>query len=119
MLTILDIVKNDKVLLIDEIGESLHTDIIQYIFNLFNASNKAQLICTTHNTIFLDLKKFRKDQIYFVNKTSDASTDLYSLYDYSDFRDTMNLEKAYLQGRFDAVPFVNDSIENLKSIINE
>lgn len=118
MLTILDIVKNDKVLLIDEIGESLHTDIIQYIFNIFNASNKAQLICTTHNTNFLDLKKFRKDQIYFVNKTNDASTDLYSLYDYSDFRDTMNLEKAYLQGRFDAVPFVNDSIENLKLIIN-
>lgn len=118
MLTILDIVKNDKILLIDEIGESLHTEIIQYIFNLFNASKKAQLICTTHNTNFLDLKKFRKDQIYFVNKTNDASTDLYSLYDYSDFRDTMNLEKAYLQGRFDAVPFVNDSIENLKSIIN-
>ncbi len=118
MLTILDIVKNDKVLLIDEIGESLHTDIIQYIFNLFNASNKSQLICTTHNTSFLDLKKFRKDQIYFVNKNDDSSTDLYSLYDYSDFRDTMNLEKAYLQGRFDAIPFINDSIENLKSIIN-
>ena len=118
MLTILDIVQNDKVLLIDEIGESLHTDIIQYIFNLFNASDKAQLICTTHNTNFLDLKKFRKDQIYFVNKNDDASTDLYSLFDYSDFRDTMNLEKAYLQGRFDAVPFINDSVENLKSIIN-
>jgi uncharacterized protein len=118
MLTILDIVKNDKILLIDEIGESLHTDIIQYIFNLFNASDKAQLICTTHNTNFLDLKKFRKDQIYFVNKNDQASTDLYSLFDYSDFRDTMNLEKAYLQGRFDAIPFVNDSIENLKSIIN-
>ena len=118
MLTILDIVKNDKVLLIDEIGESLHTDIIQYIFNLFNASNRAQLICSTHNTNFLDLKKFRKDQIYFVNKNDSASTDLYSLFDYSDFRDTMNLEKAYLQGRFDAIPFVNDSIGNLKSIIN-
>ena len=118
MLTILDIVKNDKVLLIDEIGESLHTDIIEYIFNLFNASNKAQLICTTHNTNFLDLRRFRKDQIYFVNKKDDGSTDLYSLFDYSDFRDTMNLEKAYLQGRFDAVPFVNDSLENLKSVIN-
>lgn len=119
MLTILDIVKNDKILLIDEIGESLHTDIIQYIFNLFNASDKAQLICTTHNTSFLNLNKFRKDQIFFVNKKEDGSTDLYSLYDYSDFRDTMDLEKAYLQGRFDAVPYVNDSIENLKSIINE
>lgn len=118
MLSILDIITNDKVLLVDEIGESLHTDIIEYIFNLFKASSKAQLICTTHNTRFLDLKKFRKDQFYFVNKQEDASTDLYSLYDYSDFRDTMDLEKAYLQGRFDAVPFVNDSIENLKQLID-
>ncbi len=118
MLNILDIVSNNKILLIDEIGESLHTDIIEYIFNLFRAGKRAQLICTTHNTRFLNLTKFRKDQILFVNKNEDASTDLYSLYDYSDFRDTMDLEKAYLQGRFDAVPFVNDSIENLKSILH-
>lgn len=118
MLSILDIVSHDKILMIDEIGESLHSDIIEYIFNLFRAGNKAQLICTTHNTRFLDLKKFRKDQIFFVNKKADASTDLYSLYDYSDFRDTMDLEKAYLQGRFDAVPFVNDSLQNLKSVID-
>ena len=118
MLNILDVVSNNKILLVDEIGESLHADIIEYIFNLFRAGNNAQLICTTHNTRFLDLKKFRKDQIYFVNKKENASSDLYSLYDYSDFRDTMDLEKAYLQGRFDAIPFVNDSLDNLKSIIN-
>ncbi|MCX6327214.1 MAG: hypothetical protein NT144_11280 [Bacteroidia bacterium] len=45
-------------------------------------------------------------------------TDLYSLFDYKDFRDTMDVEKAYLQGRFDAVPFIDDSLANLKSLIN-
>lgn len=118
MLRILDIISNNKIILIDEIGESLHSEIVDYIFNLFKASEKAQLICTTHNTSFLNLDKFRKDQIYFVNKKEDGSTDLYSLYDFSDFRDTMDLEKAYLQGRFDAIPFVNDSLTNLKSLIN-
>lgn len=119
MLTLLDVVKNNKVLLIDEIEESLHPKIIEYIFNLFRAGEKAQLLCATHNTQFLDLKRFRKDQVYFVNKKQDGSTDLYSLYDYSDFRDTMDLEKAYLQGRFDAVPIVNDSYEQLKNLLNE
>ena len=118
MLTILDVVKNNKVLLIDEIEDSLHPKIIEYIFNIFRLGNKAQLICTTHNTKFLDLKKFRKDQIFFANKKSDGSTDVYSLYDYSDFRDTMDLEKAYLQGRFDAVPWVNDSEEKIKLLLN-
>lgn len=119
MLTLLDVVKNNKILLIDEIEESLHPKIIEYIFNLFRAGDKAQLLCTTHNTRFLDLKKFRKDQVYFANKKPDGSTDLYSLYDYSDFRDTMDLEKAYLQGRFDAIPFVNDSFDQLKYLLNE
>lgn len=119
MLTLLDVVKNNKVLLIDEIEESLHPRIIEYIFNLFRAGEKAQLLCTTHNTKFLDLKCFRKDQIYFANKREDGSTDLYSLFDYNDFRDTMDLEKAYLQGRFDAVPVLDDSYEVLKNLLNE
>lgn len=119
MLTILDIVKKNKVLLIDEIEESLHPKIVEYIFNFFRASESAQLLCTTHNTKFLDLKKFRKDQIFFANKKEDGATDLYSLYDYSDFRDTMDLEKAYLQGRFDAIPYVSDTKENIQSLLYE
>ncbi len=119
MLTLLDIVKNNKVLLIDEIEDSLHTSIVEYIIQLFNASQHAQLIFSTHNTKLLDLNKLRKDQILFVNKKEDASTELYSLYDFSDFRDTMDAEKAYLQGRFDAIPFVNDSMDDLISEMHE
>lgn len=110
MLTILDIVKNNKILLVDEIERSLHTRLVEYIISLFNRSESAQLIYTTHNTYLLDNNKVRKDQVYFTNKLTDGSTDLYSLYDYKDFRDTMDLEKAYLQGRFDAVPYINDSL---------
>lgn len=119
LLTILDILRNNKTLLVDEIEDSLHPKIVDYIVKLFNASDKAQLIFSTHNTNLLDLNKFRKDQIWFVNKTIDGYSDLYSLYDYSDFRDTMDLEKAYLQGRFDSIPIIDDSIKNLKSIISE
>ncbi|HBH84643.1 MAG: ATPase [Bacteroidetes bacterium GWA2_40_15] len=118
ILSLFDIVKNNKILLIDEIELSLHSRIVEFIIKLFYISHSAQLIFTTHNTKLLDLEKIRKDQIYFVNKKPDASTDLYSLFDYKDFRDTMDVEKAYLQGRFDAIPFVDDSIANLKSLIH-
>jgi len=119
MLTILDVVRNNKTLLIDEIEDSLHPKIVEYIIEIFNSSSKSQLIFSTHNTNLLDLNKFRKDQIWFVNKKENGASDLYSLYDYSDFRETMNLEKAYLQGRFDSIPIVDDSREKLHSIINE
>ena len=118
LLSVIDAIKKNKILLIDEIDLRLHTTIVEFILKLFYASNSAQLIFSTHNTKLLDLKKIRKDQVYFVNKKDDASTDLYSLFDYKDFRDTMDVEKAYLQGRFDAVPFIDDSITNLKSLIN-
>jgi hypothetical protein len=44
-----------------------------------------------------------------VNKRTDGSSDLYSLFDFKDFREIMDLEKAYLQGRFDAIPYIDNS----------
>lgn len=112
MLTVMDVVRNGKTMFLDEIETSLHTRLVEYIINLFNASKSAQLVFATHNTHLLDMTKFRKDQIFFVNKREDGSSDLYSLFDYKDFREKMDLEKAYLQGRFDAVPYI-DVFENL------
>lgn len=119
LLTVIDIIRNNKILIVDEIETSLHTEILEFVLSLFHAGNSSQLIFSTHNTNILDLKKIRKDQIYFVNKKSDASSDLYSLIDYKDFRETMNAEKAYIEGRFDAVPFIDTSLTNLKSLIYE
>jgi hypothetical protein len=115
MLTILDIIKGNKLLLIDEIETSLHTKLVEYLIAMFHHSESAQLIYTTHNTYLLDTSKLRKDQIYFVNKRTDGSSDLYSLFDYKDFRENMDLEKAYLQGRFDAIPYIDSSFDSLSN----
>lgn len=113
MLTILNIIRNNKVLLVDEISMGLHVNLVEYILNLFHQSESAQLIFSTHNTNLLNMKKLRKDQVYFVNKRDDGSSDLYSLFDYKDFRENMDAEKAYLQGRFDAIPYIDESANAL------
>ena len=112
MLTVMDVVRNNKVMFLDEVETSLHTRLVEYLISLFHSSKSAQLVFTTHNTHLLDMTRFRKDQIFFVNKRDDGSSDLYSLFDYKDFREKMDLEKAYLQGRFDAVPYINE-FENI------
>lgn len=117
MLTILNIIRGNKVLLIDEISSGLHVKLVEYILNLFHQSESAQLIFSTHNTNLLNMKKIRKDQVYFVNKRADGSSDLYSLFDYKDFRETMDAEKAYLQGRFDAVPYIDSSVSIIKELL--
>ena len=113
MLTILNIIKGNKVLLIDEISMGLHVNLVEYILNLFHQSESAQLIFSTHNTNLLNMRKLRKDQVYFVNKRDDGSSDLYSLFDFKDFRENMDAEKAYLQGRFDAIPYIDESSNSL------
>ena len=88
-------------------------NLVEYIIGLFNKSESAQLIYTTHNTYLLNTNKLRKDQIYFVNKRDDGSSDLYSLFDYKDFRDGLDAEKAYLQGRFDAIPYIDEQVDSV------
>ncbi len=106
MVVLTEIIKTGKILLIDELDRNLHPLLVKYIVSMFHNSEKAQILFTTHNTNLLNMKEMRKDQIYFVNKKRDGSSDLYSLFDFKDFRENMDVEKAYMQGRFDAIPFI-------------
>lgn len=107
MLRMIGIIHEGKLLLVDEIDNSLHTQLVEFVIGLFNRSDHAQLVYTSHNTHLLNTDFQRRDQVYFVNKREDGSSDLYSLFDFKDFRDTLDMEKAYLQGRFDAIPYIS------------
>lgn len=108
MVRMIGIIHEGKMLLVDEIDNSLHTQLVEFVIGMFNHSDHAQLIYTTHNTHLLNTGFQRRDQVYFVNKREDGSSDLYSLFDFKDFRDTLDMEKAYLQGRFDAIPAISN-----------
>lgn len=108
MVRMIGIIHEGKMLLVDEIDSSLHTQLVEFVIGMFNHSDHAQLIYTTHNTHLLNTDFQRRDQVYFVNKREDGSSDLYSLFDFKDFRDTLDMEKAYLQGRFDAIPYISN-----------
>ena len=108
MVRMIGIIHEGKMLLVDEIDNSLHTQLVEFVIGMFNHSDHAQLIYTTHNTHLLNTGFQRRDQVYFVNKREDGSSDLYSLFDFKDFRDTLDMEKAYLQGRFDAIPTISN-----------
>lgn len=107
MVRMIAIIHEGKMLLVDEVDNSLHTQLVEFVIGMFNHSDHAQLIYTTHNTHLLNTDFQRRDQVYFVNKREDGSSDLYSLFDFKDFRDTLDMETAYLQGRFDAIPYIS------------
>lgn len=107
---ILDTLKYGKVLMIDELDASLHPMLTKHLINLFqdeeiNKKN-AQLIFATHDTNLLAKEMFRRDQIWLTEKNQYGATDLYSLAQFKNVRNSEDFEKRYLQGKYGAVPYI-------------
>lgn len=104
-----------KVIFIDEIDRSLHTELTHKILEIFlhlSGDHHSQLIATTHDIGLLDLTLFRKDEIWFVEKDKEGKSKLYSLYEFKPRKD-LNIKNGYLKGRFGAIPHIKNSIDTL------
>lgn len=107
---ILDILKEGKILICDELETSLHESVISQIVKLFQHYEKdkfAQLIFSTHDTSLLDTDLFRRDQVWFTQLNMERATDLYSLVEIKNVRKSENLEKGYVSGKYGAIPMLN------------
>lgn len=122
---IFDILLDGGVLVIDELDAKLHPLMTAAITNLFNSPEynpkNAQLIFATHDTNLLSYGKFRRDQIYFLEKDKFESSDLYSLIEYKEegsskkIRKDRSFEKDYINGRYGAIPFIGNFKELLSN----
>ena len=117
---IFDVLKDGGVLVIDELDSSLHPLITLALTKLFNSekenSKKAQLIFTTHDTNLLSFGKYRRDQIYFIEKNIYGASDLYSLVEYIEergnkIRKDRSFEKDYIEGRYGAIPYIGNILK--------
>ena len=116
--TLLDVLRKGGVFFADELDIKLHPLLMRNILLTFTDKeknpNNAQLIFTTHNTIYMDMDLLRRDEIWFVEKDNGVSN-LYSLDDITNekgekVRKDSNYEKHYLLGNYGAIP-------NLKSLL--
>jgi hypothetical protein len=114
---ILDCLQNGCVVIVDELDAKLHPFLTRAIVRLFHtpASNpkNAQLIFGTHDTNLIHYGKFRRDQIWFTEKSEQGATDLYSLAEIklpkgTKVRKDASFEKDYIRGRYGAIPYLGD-----------
>lgn len=107
----LDALDNGRVIFVDELDNSLHALLARSLIKLLHDpqinKKNAQLIFTTHDTSLLDTDVFRRDQIWFVEKDKNNSTQLYPLSDFSP-RKHEAIERGYLQGRYGALPYIGE-----------
>ncbi|MFC0178762.1 AAA family ATPase [Thorsellia kenyensis] len=101
-----------KVIIIDELDNSIHPHIVDLIVRLFNDPEVnilgSQLLFSTHNMQLMTPEKMRRDQIFFCEKTN-GSTQIYSLddFDKKKIKTTTNYANWYDEGRFGGVPNIN------------
>lgn len=114
----LDTLQNGYVLFIDELHDSLHPLIVDFLIGLFHSSknnrNNAQLVFVTHDTTILNQSTLRRDQVWFCEKEQNQSTHIFPLTEFKPRKDVENIERSYLTGRYGALPYlreldVNDS----------
>jgi len=108
-----------NILVVDELENSLHPLISEFLVRLFNDPEKnpknAQLVFTTHDTTLLNPDLLRRDQIWFTEKDEYGATQLYSLaeFDTSEVRKNTPFASWYLTGRFGALPLIDRKGFNL------
>lgn len=120
---VFDVLISGGVLVIDELDSSLHPLLTLAITRLFNSTeynpNNAQLIFTTHDTNLFEYGKYRRDQIYFLEKDQFGASDLYSLVEYKEengnkIRKDRSFESDYIAGRYGAIPYIGNLSNVLK-----
>ena len=106
----LDALENGNVVAFDELHGNLHPALVRFLIDCFHNpalnTNGAQLIFTTHETAVLSQDVFRRDQIWFCERDAAQATTLYPLTDFRPRKGMHSLERAYLGGRYGAVPLI-------------
>jgi AAA15 family ATPase/GTPase len=118
LIPMLYLLEQGNTVIIDEIDRSFHSLISMKFFELFFEKTEgvaSQLIATTHDLTLLDLKKFRRDEVWFIRKDIKNQSVLYSLEEFKP-RFDKQLRSAYLDGRFGAVPLLSDIMETADAI---
>ena len=104
------------IMIVDELEHNLHPLLVKKIIELFNNPQTnpycAQLIFTTHYDGILNREIFRRDQIWFADKSRSGATSIYSLVQFKNpnnaERKDASYDKRYLEGRYGAIPVFSD-----------
>lgn len=116
--------KKGQLLVIDELDTKLHPLLTKQIIRLFRNPktnpNNAQLIFATHDINLLEAKLFRRDQIWFTEKDRFGASQLLPLSDFKKgVRNDEKISKRYMEGRYGAVPYLNDFEEYYETAMSK
>lgn len=96
-----DVLENGGVLILDEIENGLHLNLVKDMISLFLSEksnpNHAQLICTTHQALLVS-ENVKRDQVWILTKNSVGKSKLQRLSGESSPRAKVNLTNKIIEG---------------------
>jgi hypothetical protein len=103
---IISALKNNSIIVIDELDASLHPLLVEGIIKLFINTEKssAQILFSSHCPFIFDQNKIRRDELWVVEKNNGES-DIFSASDFKA-RGDGNLAKQYMEGKFGGIPVI-------------
>ncbi|HEX5493703.1 MAG TPA: ATP-binding protein [Mycobacteriales bacterium] len=115
---IVSTLRHGDLLVVDELDARLHPSLAGHLVKLFQDPDTnprgAQLVFNTHDVTLLGPNtpaRLRRDEIWLTEKDpKTGATRLFPLTEYR-IRDSLdNVERAYLRGRYGAVPFIDETL---------
>ena len=98
--------REDVLYVVDELERSLHPKLTERFLQLcmhIHYEQRIELLFTTHESSIMDQAIFRRDEIWFVERNAENASSIYSLDRFKERYDKV-LSKAYLEGRYGAIP---------------
>lgn len=107
------LIKQNQILLCDELENSLHYDLFTHIIKSFLVnSERGQLIFSTHSLMLLDEDFIRRDMVYFTNKNEAGATEIYRAKDFGLHKE-VSILNAYRGGKLGAKPNLGSIFTNI------
>ena len=115
--TLYDLISDNHIYFLDELGEDLHYDLLFYYLNIFlYNSDQSQLLITSQETTLLsqDIINDNRGVVWFVDKNKDTASSEYSRGDSYGLHKNLSLYNSYRIGRLGAKPELGSIFVNLE-----
>ncbi len=109
------VIQDHRMMIIDELDESLHYDLLVYFLQTFLANeSEAQLLFTVHDQLILAEDFMRRDMVWFTEKSKQSSaTELFSADDFN-LHKIASIFNAYKLGKLGARPSIGSPFLKVK-----
>lgn len=117
LVNILNSINKQNIFICDDMNALLHPKLFREVVKLFNSKDNktSQLIFNSHDIINMDSELFRRDEIWFVYRDDEYSTNAVPLsnilnYKGEQVRKDAKYSKQYLEGKYGADPFIKKGL---------